>query len=72
MRERVDIQRGEHRGFMSSGELCTFLGLKPRQFRRWQQSGKAPPPAYTSPAGWGFWSPEQQLQLMRLKAGIDD
>jgi DNA-binding transcriptional regulator YiaG len=65
-RDRVNTMKGEElASHMTSTEFAAYLGINPRRFRRWQASGKIPKPATHTAVGYGLWSPEQQLDMMK-------
>jgi hypothetical protein len=60
----MNDERGEFRGYMTSGELSSFLGISPRVMRDRRLRGKIPEPAQRTPNGWGLWSPDQCTVLL--------
>ena len=62
--ERVQREKGKDRqSWLTSTEFCAYLGINPRRFRRWRDSGRIPEPAARTSSGYGLWSPTQQQEV---------
>lgn len=63
-RQQVAEEKGPYQDHSTSGELCKFLGVSPRLFRRRLSAGDYPPAAQRTTNGWGLWSPEQRQSML--------
>lgn len=57
--------KAPHGTWLTSGEVCGYLNIKPRTFRLRLQTGKIPPAAVRTEHGWGLWSLEQVNDMLR-------
>lgn len=66
-REQIEDEKraaGAERGWMTSGEVCKYLGISPRAFRLRRAAGTIPEPEVRTRYGWGLWSPAQTRTLL--------
>jgi hypothetical protein len=67
VRKVIKEKGPDRQDWMTSTEVCKFLGTDHRNLRRWVDSGRAPAPAATTASGYHLWSPEQREALLKAR-----
>lgn len=59
--------KGNFEDHMTIREIARYLNVNERTVERWRDSGKIPPPAQITEAGWKLWSPEQVAGMLQFR-----